>query len=84
MFLFGGWDYESILAMVDDLVFVRKYGNFLDLINNLTVKELMEIFTVIQNKERAKEVDGVVAGSSNSTDIPTQELPQDVLDFLMK
>lgn len=82
MFLFGGWDYESILAMVDDLAYSRRYGGFFDIISNLTVRELVEIFNVIHNKENKKHLEETVSDSRNS-DIPTGDLSPEVLDFLM-
>lgn len=82
MFLFGGWDYESILAMVDDLAYARRYGGFFDIISNLTVRELVEIFNVIHNKENEKHLEETVSGSGTSN-VPTGDLSPEVLDFLM-
>ena len=84
MFLFGGWDYETVLAMTDELVYGRRYGSFFDIINNLTVRELIEIFKVIQNKEHKKELESAVSQSNrNNKNIPTEEMSQELLNFLM-
>lgn len=82
MYLFGGWDYESILAMVDDLAYSRRYGGFLDIINSLTVRELVEIFNVIHNKENKKHLEETVTGSHDAN-LNTGELSPEVFDFLM-
>lgn len=82
--MFGGWDYSAILSMVDSLVYDRRYGGFYEIINNLTVRELLEVFTVIQNKINEENLNRAVAdNASNSSQIPTEELSQDMLDFLM-
>lgn len=83
MFMFGGWDYESVLAMVDDLVYARRYGGFHELLTNYTVKELMEIFTVIQNKERAKDLKDAASQSNEGISVPTEDLSPEMLKFLM-
>ena len=83
MYLFGGWDYEAILAMVDELVYKRKYGGFFDIISNLTVRELIEIFNVIKNKENKKNLESTMS-NQNSTDIPTESISQEIFDFLME
>ena len=82
MYLFGGWDYESVLAMVDELVYGRRYGGFFDIIENLTVRELVEIFNVIQNKENEKHLEETMSGGSG-TQLPTEDLSPEVLNFLM-
>ena len=83
MYLFGGWDYEAILAMVDELVYKRKYGSFYDIISNLTVRELIEIFNVIKNKENKENLESTMS-NQNSTDIPTESISQEIFDFLME
>lgn len=83
MFMFGGWDYEVILAMVDDLVYGRRYGGFYDIITNFTVRELVEIFNVITNKENKKNLQDTVSQSNNELSVPTEELSQEMIDFLM-
>ena len=84
MFMFGGWDYESILVMLDELVHGRRYGGFYDMLTNFTVKELFEIFSVIQNKEQEKQLaEAVSEPPSGSKNLPTSELSEEVLDFLM-
>lgn len=84
MFMFGGWDYESILVMLDELVRGRRYGGFYDMLTNFTVKELFEIFSVIQNKEQEKQLaEAVSEPPSGSKNLPTSELSEEVLDFLM-
>ena len=84
MFMFGGWDYESILVMLDELVHGRRYGGFYDMLTNFTVKELFEIFRVIQNKEQEKQLaEAVSEPPSGSKNLPTSELSEEVLDFLM-
>lgn len=84
MFLFGGWDYETVLAMADELAYGRRYGSFFDIINNLTVRELIEIFKVIQNKEHKKELESAVSQSSgNNKNVPTEGMSQELLNFLM-
>ena len=83
MFMFGGWDYEGILAMVDDLVYGRRYGGFYDIITNFTVRELVEIFNVITNKENKKNLQDTVSQSNNELSVPTEELSQEMIDFLM-
>ena len=84
MFMFGGWDYESILVMLDELVHGRRYGSFYDMLTNFTVKELFEIFSVIQNKEQEKQLaEAVSEPPSGSKNLPTSELSEEVLDFLM-
>ena len=85
MFMFGGWDYESVLSMVDSLVYGRRYGGFFEIITEFTVKELMELFTVIQNKENEKNLNEAMASGGNDAevDVPTEELSQEMLDFLM-
>ena len=82
--MFGGWDYESILVMLDELVHGRRYGGFYDMLTNFTVKELFEIFSVIQNKEQEKQLaEAVSEPPSGSKNLPTSELSEEVLDFLM-
>ena len=82
--MFGGWDYESILVMLDELVHGRRYGGFYDMLTNFTVKELFEIFSVIQNKEQEKQLaEAVSEPPSGSKNLPTGELSEEVLDFLM-
>ena len=82
--MFGGWDYESILVMLDELVRGRRYGGFYDMLTNFTVKELLEIFSVIQNKEQEKQLaEAVSEPPSGSKNLPTSELSEEVLDFLM-
>ena len=83
MFMFGGWDYASILSMVDTLVYGRHYGGFFDIITNFTVRELLELFTVIKNKENEKNLNQAVAQNNGKTDIPTEGLTQEMIDFLM-
>ena len=84
MFMFGGWDYGSVLTMVDSLVYDRHYGGFFDILNNFTVKELMEVFTIIRNKENEKNLqETMIQGSKDVVDVPTEGLSQEVLDFLM-
>ena len=84
MFMFGGWDYESILVMLDELVRGRRYGGFYDMLTNFPVKELFEIFSVIQNKEQEKQLaEAVSEPPSGSKNLPTSELSEEVLDFLM-
>ena len=83
MFMFGGWDYEVILDMVDDLVYGRRYGGFYDIITNFTVKELVEIFNVITNKENKKNLQETVSQSNNELSVPTEALSQEMIDFLM-
>lgn len=84
MFMFGGWDYESILVMLDELVHGRRYGGFYDMLTNFTVKELLEIFSAIQNKEQEKQLaEAVSEPPSGSKNLPTSELSEEVLDFLM-
>lgn len=60
MFLFGGFNYGDILSAIDTLVYKRKYGDFLGLINNLTVKELVEILNMIQSKENEAALNGAM------------------------
>lgn len=82
--MFGGWDYESILVMLDELVHGRRYGGFYDMLTNFTVKELFEIFSAIQNKEQEKQLaEAVSEPPSGSKNLPTSELSEEVLDFLM-
>lgn len=82
--MFGGWDYESILVMLDELVHGRRYGGFYDMLTNFTVKELLEIFSAIQNKEQEKQLaEAVSEPPSGSKNLPTSELSEEVLDFLM-
>lgn len=83
MFLFGGWDYGSILAMVDTLVYNRRYGGFYDIITNFTVRELIELFKVITNKENEKNLNEAVTNSGTDVSMPTEELSQEMIDFLM-
>lgn len=85
MFMFGGWNYESVLDMVDSLVYGRRYGGFYDIITNFTVRELMELFTVIQNKINSENIAEAMsaAGGEQGSMIPTQELSQEMLNFLM-
>ena len=85
MFLFGGWDYGAILSIVDSLVYGRRYGGFFDIITNFTVRELLELFRVIHNKENEKNLKEAIASgnSAGSKDIPTQGLSQEMLDILM-
>ena len=83
MFLFGGWDYGSVLAMVDTLVYNRRYGGFYDIITNFTVRELMELFKVITNKENEKNLNEAVTNSGTDVSMPTEELSQEMIDFLM-
>ena len=83
MFMFGGWDYESILVMLDELVHGRRYGGFYDMLTNFTVKELLEIFSAIRNKEQEKQLAEAVSEPPGSKNLPTSELSEEVLDFLM-
>ena len=84
MFMFGGWDYGYVLSMVDSLVYDRRYGGFFDIITNFTVKELLEIFNVIRNKENEKNLNQAVSeNNQDSVEVPTGELSQEMMDFLM-
>ena len=81
MFMFGGFDYEYILSMVDSLVYGRRYGGFLDILNNFTVKELLEVFNAIQNKENeAKLQSAIEAGGGQQ--MKTEELTPEMLRAL--
>lgn len=84
MFMFGGWDYGYVLSMVDSLVYDRRYGGFFDIITNFTVKELLEIFNVIRNKENEDNLNQAVSESNQGgVEVPTGELSQEMMDFLM-
>lgn len=83
MYLFGGWDYEAILAMVDELVYKRRYGSFFDIISNLTVRELIEIFNVIKNKENKENLENTMS-AQNGAELPTEGISQEIFDFLME
>ena len=83
MYMFGGWDYSSVLATVDSLVYSRRYGGFFDIINNLTVRELTEIFNVIQNKENEKTLEKALSENKNGVEVPVEDLTPDIFDLLM-
>lgn len=81
MFMFGGFNYGEILSMVDSLVYGRRYGGFLDIIDNFTVKDLLEVFHVIQNKENeAKLQSAVEAGGGQQ--VSENELTPEMLRAL--
>lgn len=81
MFMFGGFDYEYILSMVDSLVYGRRYGGFLDILENFTVRELLEVFKAIQNKENEAKLNEAI-GAGGGQQVADNELTPEMIRAL--